>query len=79
MLANETDEIQDEDLAAAADYANLHIKSEIPYQQAERLAKYLYGIFLDDKTLNRILQLFACSTYPMKQCVHEGLGNSGLI
>lgn len=76
---HEADEIVAEDLEAAAVYSDHHSNGSLPHQHAERIAKEIYGIVLDDNTMNRIVHLFACSNYPMKQCVHEGLGNSGLI
>ena len=76
---HEADEILAEDLEAAAVYRDHHRNGGLPHQHAERIAKGIYGIVLDDNTMNRIMKLFACSTYPIKQCVHEGLRNSGLI
>ena len=75
----EADEISDEDLEAASEFYQRILDESLPQQQAVKLAHDQYGIELTDKTLNSILQHYACTSSPLHACVEAGLRRAGLL
>ena len=73
MQFGQVDEISDEDLETAADYFRRILNETLPHKQAERIASEHYGVVLDDKLLNRIMQQYTCTDWSLAYCVRSGL------
>jgi len=78
-MLTEADDVLDEDLEACSEHYQNILNEALPQYQAAKLAREHYGIELDDKTLNSILQHFACTPSPLHKCVEDGLRNAGLL
>jgi len=76
---DEVDGVSAEDQEATSKYYQDLINETLPQHQAKKLAREHYGIELDDKTLNSILQRFACTSSSLPQCVEDSLYRAGLI
>ncbi len=70
-MSNEDDDVLNDDLEATSDYFQRLLNETLPHQQAGPIALGQFGVVLDGKMLNRILQAFACSCVSMEQCVQE--------
>ncbi|NOU22667.1 MAG: hypothetical protein HOO93_12955 [Methyloglobulus sp.] len=60
-MSNEDGDVLDDDLEAASNYFQRLLNETLPHQQAGRIALEQFGVVLDGKMLNRILQAFACT------------------
>ena len=69
MCFEEVDEISDEDLEAVADYHARLLNDTLPHKQAERIAAEQFGVVLPDNVLNRIMEMYACTTASIDECV----------
>ncbi|NOU20291.1 MAG: hypothetical protein HOO93_00625 [Methyloglobulus sp.] len=78
-MPNEDGDVLNDDLEAASDYFQRILDETLPHQQAGRIALEQFGVVLDGKVLNRILQAFTCSCVSMEQCVQNNLHKAGLI
>jgi hypothetical protein len=78
-VLNEADEVSAEDLDAAADYYDGILNNTLPQKQAERIAFEQFGVVLDDRLLNRILEQYACRMLSIEDCVRAQLQKRQLI
>lgn len=78
-MSNEADEVLDEDLEASSEYYQNILNETSPQIQAAKFARKHYGVEIDDKTLNSIMQQYACTLLPLHKCVENGLSKAGLI
>lgn len=78
-MLNEADEVSAEDLDAAADYYDGILNNTLSQKQAERIAFEQFGVVLDDRLLNRILEQYACTMLSIEDCVRAQLQKRQLI
>ncbi|MDP3331849.1 MAG: hypothetical protein Q8S55_07630 [Methylococcaceae bacterium] len=78
-MLNEADEVLDEDLDAAVDYYESLLNNTLPQKQAERIALEQFGVVLDDRLLNRILEQYACTMLSIEDSVRAQLQKRQLI
>ncbi len=78
-MFNEADEVLHEDLEAGSEYYQNILNETSPQHQAVKFARENYGIEIDDKTLNSIMQQYACTLSPLYKCVESGLRRAGLL
>lgn len=62
-------EIDDSDLEAAADFYQKLVDQNLPQHSAERIAKDMFGVVLNDYLLNRVLGWYATSLLTIEECV----------
>lgn len=78
-MLNEADEVSAEDLDAAADYYDGILNNTLPQKQAERIALEQFGVVLEDKLLDRIMEQYACTILSIEDCVRAQLQKRQLI
>ncbi|NOS75355.1 MAG: hypothetical protein HOP36_12640 [Methyloglobulus sp.] len=76
---NEADEVLDEDLDAAVDYYESLLNNTLPQKQAERIALEQFGVVLEDKLIDRIMEQYACTMLSIEDCVRAQLQKRQLI
>lgn len=79
MCFEEVDAISDDDLEAVVDYHERLLSETLPHKQAERIANEQFGVVLPDNVLNRIMEMYACTTSTMDECVLACLKKAGLL
>lgn len=78
-MLNEADEVLDEDLDAAVDYYEGILNNTLPQKQAGRIALEQFGVVLEDKLLDRIMEQYACTILSIEDCVRAQLQKRQLI
>lgn len=78
-MLNEADEVLDEDLQASADYYDNLLNDTLPQKQAERIALEQFGVVLEDKLIDRIMEQYACTMLSIEDCVRAQLQKRQLI
>jgi hypothetical protein len=78
-VLNEADEVSAEDLDAAADYYDGILNNTLPQKQAERIALEQFGVVLEDKLIDRIMEQYACTMLSIEDCVRAQLQKHQLI